>query len=220
MSNPNPNTQCSVNTVAMGSLVVSTTSSSSSTAQIVLSSKEPNSVVSCCSNSCSGGQPDEASCKDDRSKVPNTEPNKPEREIDEAKNQEIEKMEIKEEAEDGGAESAAVRGEGDDGERKSGKEKEKEVIVLDDSLDDDFKQTKKRFRTPAATTKDGPVSYIMYICMSIHIVHVFMFDVLYIHVMHRHKYMYNVYRHAYVHNVAIIIALLMNVCISADPEEA
>lgn len=163
MSNPNPNTQCSVNTVAMGSLVVSTTSSSSSTAQIVLLSKEPNSVVSCCSNSCSSGQPGEASCKDERSKVPNTEPNKPEKDINEAKNQEIEKMEIKEEAEDGGAESAAVKSEGDDGEGKSGKEKE--VIVLDDSLDDDFKQTKKRFRTLAATTKDGPVSYIMYICM-------------------------------------------------------
>ena len=196
MTNSNLNTQCSVNTVAMGSLVVSTTSSSSSTAQIVLSSKEPNSVVSRCSNSCSSGQPDEASHKDDRNKVPNTEPNKPEREIDEAKNQEIEKMEIKEEeAEDGGvknegAESAAVRGEGDDGEGKSGKE-EKEVIVLDDSLDDDFKQTKKRFRTPAATTKDGPVSYL-YIRVSMHIVHIFMFDVLYIHVMHRHIKNYSI----------------------------
>ena len=165
LSNPNPNTQCSVNTVATGSVVVSTTSSSSSTAQIVLSCKEPNTVVSCCSDSCSSGQLGEASCKNE---VPNTESNKPEREIDETKHQEIEKMKIKkeedgdegvkkEEAENGGADSAAVRSEGDDGE-KSGKEKE--VIVLDDSLDDDFKQTKKRFRTPATTTKDGPVSYM------------------------------------------------------------
>lgn len=100
--------------------------------------------------------------------MPSTESNKSEREIGEVKNQEIEKVEMKkeevgdggvkkEEAENGGADSAAVRSEGDDGE-KSGKEKE--VIILDDSLDDDFKQTKKRFRTPATTTKDGPVSYM------------------------------------------------------------
>ena len=37
--------------------------------------------------------------------------------------------------------------------------KEKDVIVLDDSLDDDFKPAKKRFRTPTANTKDEPVSH-------------------------------------------------------------
>ncbi len=98
----------------------------------------------------------------------NTDPNESERKIDEGKDQEIEKVEIKkeegedggvkkEEVKNGGVESVAEKSEGDGGE-KSGKEKE--VIVLDDSLDDDFKQTKKRFRTPATTTKDGPVSYL------------------------------------------------------------
>jgi hypothetical protein len=101
--------------------------------------------------------------------VPNTEPNKPERKAGEGKDEGIEKVKIKEdEGEDGGikkeeatckdsgVDSVAMKSEGD-GEEKSGKE---EVIVLDDSLDDDFKQTKKRFRTPATTTKDGPVSYL------------------------------------------------------------
>ena len=36
--------------------------------------------------------------------------------------------------------------------------KGKDVIILDDSLDDDFKQTKKRFRFAAATTEGGLVS--------------------------------------------------------------
>ena len=40
--------------------------------------------------------------------------------------------------------------------------KEKDVIVLDDSLDDDFKQTKRRFRFAAATAEGGPVSYSFY----------------------------------------------------------
>lgn len=42
----------------------------------------------------------------------------------------------------------------EDGEKNGKTEKEKEVLVLDD----DFKPPKKRFRTPAATSSDGPVS--------------------------------------------------------------
>ena len=105
-----------------------------------------------CSECCSGhALSDEASCKDgEGSKVLNTESDKTESKICEEKGDGK-----KEEAKDGEAINGHVKSEGDDWE-KSGKEKE--VIVLDDSLDD-FKPAKKRFRTPTANAKDRPVSH-------------------------------------------------------------
>ena len=160
-SNPNPvydttvPSSKSMNAVATTSDLISTTGtcSSSTTSQKASTSNEPNSVVSC-SESCSEhAQSGEACCKDSGNKVPNSDSSKPESRIS---SDETDGGDFKKEGDKGGEiKSVSVKSEGD-GEGKRGKERE--VIVLDDSLDDDFKQTKKRFRTPATNTKDGPVS--------------------------------------------------------------
>lgn len=165
----NSDTQGCINSVATNSLVTSTSSSTSheavpsnepisveiQTCHHNQASAKPNSKETCCSDSCNGAQRVEASCMTDGSKVPNTESYKAENKAAEAndngtkngdiKNGEIKGREVKVEA---------MKSEGGVG----GKSDKEEVIILDDSLDDDFKQSKKRFRTPVASTKDGPVS--------------------------------------------------------------
>ena len=53
-----------------------------------------------------------------------------------------------------GAADESSQAAGDSEKLKAEDEKEKQVTVLDD--DQDFKQPKKRFRTPATTATDGP----------------------------------------------------------------
>ena len=166
-SNPNPvcvstvPNSNSVNAVATTSDFVSTTCtcSSSSTAQKASTSSEAKGVVSC-SESCSGhAQSGEVCCKDSGSKRLDSDTIKPESKIS---NDETEDGDFKKEGDKNEEiKTVSVKSEGD-GVGKKGKERE--VIVLDDSLDDDFKQTKKRFRTPATNTKDGPVSCIIETC--------------------------------------------------------
>ena len=163
----NSDIQCSVHVATRANSVVVSTTSSSITQEAVMSYEiqccdhdqsdaKPSGKEACCRpDACNGAQSGDASCKVDGGKVLNTESTNPESKIGDVKDNRTKNGEIKN-GETKIGEVAAVKSDGDGGGQS---EKEKEVIVLNDSLDDDFKQTKKRFRTPATSTKDGPVSY-------------------------------------------------------------
>ena len=185
----NSEAKCNVSNVVTNAVVVSTNCTSITQEALTVNNAEtlnchhnqPYSMPivkgTCCSESSNSVQPGETSNVGVESEVPNTEStnlNSDEIKGDGIKNGELKNGEISNgEVRSEDVKSEDVTSVGEVVEKsgtKCSKEK-KEVIVFDDSLDDDFKQSKKRFRTPATNTKDGPVSYMLYMYMYMYIVY-------------------------------------------------